>query len=584
MGMAEMVGDGGAGDCSVNIAVAVPVARPVLNADGSVRKPRARKRPKDALTHVVSVCLRPTPGQQSQIETRLDSGRKVYNACLAEFLARSRRVRADPEFEAAKKMPTGRQGTKVSADRSRAFAAVDERHGFTASAAMSFGSSLRQSWVRQHVLAQEAQTMAGRAFTAVHDWHVGVRGRPRFKSWRQGLRSMECKDNNGALHPKIVDGHVVGVLWGRGFLLELAPTDHTDTAERIRLDAWAAAGKVRSTRIVHTLIAGRDTYRAQMVIDGPAPIRHPVGTGSVSIDLGPSQVAVVVADNTGAPVSGQIHRLADGIEAQTKLLRRWQRKLDRQHRAGSPDCFDAKGKHRRGRCGWKDRSKAAQRTTMRIADAHRRIAAHRRSSHGHLVNELLAHGSEVRAEKLNYVSWQKNFPRSVRDRAPGLFMQELGRKAENAGGPYLAYSPWSTALSQTCVCGARVKKPLSVRLHRCPCGVAAGRDLFSAYLGLFVDRLVDEQSGASGDVLDLSAAAEDFPLFRGLLQESGGSPGSSTRGVKHRGRGRASVRSTARVSKRHHQRGGVRRGPTEMLGEQLSTLTMPAAAPTLLAA
>lgn len=426
--------------------------------------------------------------------------------------------------------------------------------------------------------------MAARAFTAVHDWHVGVKGRPRFKSWRQGLRSMECRDNNGALHPKIVAGHVVGVLWGQGFLLELAPTDHTDAAERDRLDAWAAAGKVRSTRIVHTLIAGRDTYRAQMVIDGPAPIRHPVGTGTVSIDLGPSEVAVVVADNTGAPVSGQIHRLADGIETQTKALRRWQRKLDRQHRAGSPDCFDAKGKHRRGRCGWKVRSKAADRTARCIADAHRRIAAQRRSSHGHLVNELLAHGSDVRAEQLNYVSWQKNFPRSVRDRAPGLFMQELGRKAENAGGPYLAYSPWSTALSQTCVCGARVKKPLSVRQHRCPCGVAAGRDLFSAYLGLFVDRLVDEKSGASGDVLGLSAAAEDFPLFRGLLQESGGSPGSSTRSVKHRGRGRASARSTARVSKRHHQHGGARRSPTEMLGEKLFTLTMPAAASTLLAA
>lgn len=549
----------------------------MLNADGGVRKNRSRKRAKDAPTHVVSVCLRPTPEQRRDIGVRLDSGRKVHNACLAEFMDRSRRVRADPEFEAAKTMPKGKA-------RSRSFQVVDERHGFTVYAANTFGSSLRQSWVREHVLAQEAQTMAARAFTAVRDWHVGAKGRPRFKSWRQGLRSMECRDNLGALRPKIVAGQVVGVLWGRGFLLELAPTDHTDTAERDRLNAWAVAGKVRSTRIVHTLIAGQDTYRAQMVIDGPAPIRHPVGTGTVSIDLGPSEVAVVIADDTGAPVSGQIHRLAEGIETQTTALRRWQRKLDRQHRSGSPDCFDAKGKHRRGRCGWKVRSKAADRTVGRIADAHRRISAHRKSSHGRLVNELLAHGSDVRAEQLNYVAWQKNFSRSVRDRAPGLFIKELGRKAENAGGPFFAYSPWSTALSQTCVCGARVKKPLSVRQHRCPCGVAAGRDLFSAYLGLFVDRLVDEHSGASGDVLDLSAAAEDFPSFRGLLQESGGSPGSSTRSVKHRGRGRASARSTARVRKRHHQHGGARRGPTETLGEQLSTLTMPAAAPTLLAA
>ncbi|EUA65381.1 putative transposase IS605 OrfB [Mycobacterium xenopi 4042] len=31
----------------------------------------------------------------------------------------------------------------------------------------------------------------------------------------------------------------------------------------------------------------------------------------------------------------------------------------------------------------------------------------------------MGHGADIACERLDYVSWQKNFPRSVRDRAPG---------------------------------------------------------------------------------------------------------------------------------------------------------------------
>jgi putative transposase len=137
-----------------------------------------------------------------------------------------------------------------------------------------------------------------------------------------------------------------------------------------------------------------------------------------------------------------------------------------------------------------------------VAEQHRRLGEHRKTLHGGLANRLLAHGAALACEKINYLAWQKNFPRSVRDRAPGLLVEVMRRKAVSAGGDRLyEFNTTTTALSQTCLCGNRKKKPLSQRVHRCGCGITEDRDLFSAYLGLHV------HPGAQGcDRLDLQAA------------------------------------------------------------------------------
>jgi putative transposase len=51
---------------------------------------------------------------------------------------------------------------------------------------------------------------------------------------------------------------------------------------------------------------------------------------------------------------------------------------------------------------------------MRVAELHRRLAQHRETLHGTLANRLLGYGTDIACERLEYVSWQKNFPRSVR--------------------------------------------------------------------------------------------------------------------------------------------------------------------------
>lgn len=520
-------------------------------AESTTHKSRARKRERDAPTHVRSWPLRLDPDQAKTVHTRFRVGTRVYNAVLGEFIGRCRAAQQDPAWDTARQMP--RRTPDERKARNSAFHEVEQAHGFTPDAAQSFASSLRKAWVREHLPAQETQNLGLRAFDAVRKWKLGKSGRPRFKPIGRGLHSLASKDGNGALRP-VVDGagNLTGLQWGRGLVMpiampaQLGRRGKEQQDEIAEINAIIRSGKVLTCRIVRTVIAGRDTYRMQMVCDGPPSQRHPVGDGLVSFDLGPSAVAVAVQrlDRTW---TGWVEPLAAQISLDTARLRRAQRHLDRQHRAGSPDCFNPDGTHKR-HCAWTPGSTARQARTL-IAESLRRLAAHRLTLHGALANRLLAHGTSTVCEKLNYVSWQKNFPASVRDRAPGLLVEVIRRKAESAGGDRLyEYSPYTTALSQTCLCGNRKKKPLSVRVHRCECGtdevqINEHRDLFSAYLGLHVRTAED-----GTDTLDLETAREgwlhrqDVDGCRGPVAHAS----SNRRGRRHP----PSRRSVARINAR----------------------------------
>jgi len=537
---------------------------PATSDSEKERKPRARTRPRNAPAHVVSVPLRLNPAQRSMEDARFEAARRVYNACLGEAIHRSRKVRSDPAFELAKSLPKGKPGSKASGARSRAFREVEDAHGFTESSMMSFASGLRNGWVREQVPAQEAQILGRRAFRVAKRWNLGLGGKPRFKPAHRGLRSLECKDLSGDLRPAIEDGVCVGIKQGRDITLRFAPIKSAAgrkareaKVERDRLLRQVDEGRVLSVRLVKNMVRGKEVFRAQFVMDGNPPQRHEVGTGTVSIDLGPSFVAVVERSNPGtgplapdAPITrAGIHQLAEGAADYTRSVRRLQRKLDRQHRAGSPDCFRPDGTHK-VECRWRNRSKNARQTQSAIAEIHRRLAAYRKTTHGAMVTEWLSVGPHLHLEKLNYVAWQKNFPRSVRERAPGELIEIARRRAASAGGKAYEYSPWTTALSQTCLCGRRDKKPLSQRTHHCPaCGLVVQRDLLSAYLGTFVRPKVDTTTGEIvGDMLDLDLARKVWstgPDVDWLAKPSGDTP-------KHRVRRqqRPSPRSLERIKAR----------------------------------
>ena len=72
-----------------------------------------------------------------------------------------------------------------------------------------------------------------------------------------------------------------------------------------------------------------------------------------------------------------------------------------------------------------------------------------------------------------------NLAKSIHEQTWGKFITLLDEKAESAGGKMTEVDPGGT--SQECsICGAAVKKDLSVRTHKCDCGYEADRDVNAA--------------------------------------------------------------------------------------------------------
>ena len=72
-----------------------------------------------------------------------------------------------------------------------------------------------------------------------------------------------------------------------------------------------------------------------------------------------------------------------------------------------------------------------------------------------------------------------NLAKSIQEQTWGKFITLLNEKAESAGVKMTEVNPKGT--SQECSsCGAKVKKDLSVRVHKCDCGYVADRDVNAA--------------------------------------------------------------------------------------------------------
>ncbi len=428
-------------------------------------QPGTKRRPR----FVAEFEVETTPRQRQVVGKRLRVAAQFYNRCLQEALARFDAMKADPGWNAARKLP------KRSRERGTAFQALREHHRFTKFDLHSAGSAARVAWLREHIGAHEAQTIARRAFLAVDAHGVGLRGKPRYKPGRRGLDSIEGQGPTSAVR---YDAGHLALRWGDlVFPLVVLPGNP--------VQMWAAMhvadGALCYARLVRRVIRGRERHFCQLVLRGEPLRRCEAPASVVGCDLGPSTIAMVADDDAA------LEQFCAELRPLDREIRRLHRHYDRQHRAGSSACFDSKGRHRKGGCSWQ-RSKRAQRTKARIAEAHRLMAEHRRSLHGNLAHRLLSHGSTIRIERLSYRAFQRSFGRSTRDRAPGMFVSLLRRLAESAGGSVEEFDARRHRLSQVCLCGTVSKKPLSEREHRCECGVVAQRDLFSAFLARHVER------------------------------------------------------------------------------------------------
>jgi putative transposase len=126
----------------------------------------------------------------------------------------------------------------------------------------------------------------------------------------------------------------------------------------------------------------------------------------------------------------------------------------------------------------KDLAKAQRREKRKVARRiHERIANCRRNFAHQLSHTLVSLFGVIAFENLNIKGMVKNhcLSKSIHDAAWNQLVQFTTYKAENAGRLCIQVDPRNT--SKLCsACGSIVEKDLSMRVHRCPCGVTLDRD------------------------------------------------------------------------------------------------------------
>ena len=230
------------------------------------------------------------------------------------------------------------------------------------------------------------------------------------------------------------------------------------------------------------------------------------------------------------------------LAKRTRRQARQNRRLDRSRRATNPDQYELSARQqryseRRARAGLppvtmtprgprKHRGNGMPLTAFRhdtLSNSYRREratvaceAAATTQARRDLARQIAArfvrdHGCTFVVEDCDLRSWSRRWGRRMAAFTPGLLVTALEHEAAavaaRAGltGGVERASTRATALSQHCLCGARVPKPLAERTHACgACDLRGDRDAVSATLAACVALTVRSEPASA--TLDLALA------------------------------------------------------------------------------
>jgi hypothetical protein len=460
---------------------------------------------------VTELRLRTSRRDGMEIDKALDAGRMIFNACLGEALRRLDLMRESKAYRRTLAMSKGK-------DRTKAFKSLREQYQFKDSAIQSFAIKCKNAapHIGNFLDAHTTQKVATRTFNACNRYSIGESGRPRFKGKGQ-FGSLESKTNAAGIRYR--DGML---LWRN---IEVAciidPED--------KVIAHGLTCKIKFCRIVRRRIGHKTKYYMQLVVGGMPyqkdKNRH--GGEEVGVDVGPSTIAYV------GETTADLKLFCSELDTLNKRIRLIQRAMDRSRRESNPGSYKHNGTIKHGSRKWV-RSEAYKALRTELADLHRRRAAYRKSLHGKMQNDILCVGNNLKIEKNSYLSFQKNFGKSVGFRAPSMFITGLIRKAENAGGEVWDIPAHALKLSQFCKCGVFKKKKLNERWHICDCGAVAQRDLFSAFLARVSEKQGDKYILDASRVSHFWAGAEPLmqqAVSRILEQSANGKPLPASFGI-----------------------------------------------------
>jgi hypothetical protein len=465
-------------------------------------------------SYVVEFPLQASKKDVRTVDTRIKAAGNLYNALLSDGFSIIKKLLADPdrqpaidEYRSARKKannkdltPASKKGLEVKRELKSAadkLTTLDKKYGFREYDFHSkAGKHAKACWITDHLDSNSLQTIATRAFKALQRWQMkgfGSKGKPRFKTWRNGMRSIQGKSQSCMRIKLGDDKKPTRLVWKN---LELPVILNKNDLHGYEASALAAieSGDWKFCRIVRKNKQGSRKLYLQVILKGEAYIKpkhralYDQNKGTkVGLDIGPSTIAAV----------GQNQALLDvfcgSIENLNNEIGRLQRQNSRKLRLANPHNYTQIekliGKHtetryrvKKGCRNWK-KSNQYLKTQAEIKELHRKMADKRKYLHECMANKVLGMGNLIFSEKLSYLAFQKMFGKSIGFRAPSMFMTILARKAEKADGRIVDINTWTAKLSQyDHVTNTCTKKPLSQRHHQVGNQEEVQRDLYSAFL------------------------------------------------------------------------------------------------------
>ena len=431
---------------------------------------------------ILEIPLLVNQAQERELLIVMECGRRLYNAVLGEALKRLSLMRESKKWQVARKLP--KHTTTDKKHRSNTYKDLTLVYGFNQTDLEKYAKVCCQSsGMNKHIGSHIVQKVVLRAYTAVAKYLYGLGGKPRFKGRNRPLKSLEGKNNQANL---VWKSDIASIVINKLII----PVKLANSQQDI-YQAQALANTTKYCRILWRLVKGKRYWYTQLIMAGYAPIKaNQVSKQAVvGLDIGPSTVATFSLDNVN------LQTFCSEISQPWKVQRRVQRALDRSRRKTNPQCFNDNGTWKQGSTFQPSKHYLSLKAVT--AELERKLAATRKTAHGTLSNVILRQGNTIQTESISYKGLQKNYGRSVKVRAPSMFVKMLSRKAERAGGKVIELNTWKLKMSQyDHISQTYTKKPLSQRKHqlRTTNGELSEwtvqRDVYSAYLAYCV---VDNQ-------------------------------------------------------------------------------------------
>jgi len=452
---------------------------------------------KDERRYVMRLPLNANQRERMLIDQRLHQIGMLRNSILTTLLKRLDAMRSDPRWEQAGKMRKGKAKTEIYDALKKEFRldGVDD--------AVRVGQAHWQANYTDLLDLRSASQLAREIWPTITEYMYAKRDRPRHKPSRE--RDVVWGGTGGGLSLDSTGSITWGCQAIQNAECEAKRTGSKRNLARKRLcigldwsylpakrRVYAQAQTVKRVGIQRETIRGEVRYFALLVMEG-APYRSDEylmaaaqkSANAVGLDIGPTLLAV--ASDSGIETLPLCDpELIHQRKQQAAHLRREQKALDRSRRAANPECFDHKGRARKG-MRQKNTSKRGARRKLDLAESERKATARRDTDRVTLTRHVvIEHGARGGIEETNYRAWQKSnfkFGRRMGLTSPGALHESLRREMTLVGGKLHDLDAYTYAFSQHCLCGRRQKKDLKTRVHECPdCGLICDRDRLAALL------------------------------------------------------------------------------------------------------